>query len=140
MPGKLKISKRCCSHLGELQQILNAKGAQRKRLLQNCSNGCVHAIGEALQNIINKKVDLTPSQLGKLRAKEDDVWKFLAKGKSVAGKRRILVQDGGFLGLIGPFMRMAAPLLGNIVKPLIGTLKPLLGPLLGGLGLGGDRR
>ena len=90
MPGKLRISKRCCNHLGELQQILNAKGIQRKKLLQNCSNGCLYAIGEALQNIINKKVDLSPSQLGKLRSKEDDVWRFLSKGKTAASKRRIL--------------------------------------------------
>ena len=128
MPGKLRISKRCCNHLGELQQILNAKGIQRKKLLQNCSNGCLYTIGEALQNIINKKVDLTPTQLGKLRSKEDDVWKFLAKGKTAATKRRILVQDGGFLGLVAPFLRMAGPLRGTIVKPLLG---PLLGGLMG---------
>ena len=127
MGGKLRLSKRCCLHLSELKKILNAKGDNRKKLLRSASNGCIHAIGEGLTNIINKKVDLTPSQLEKVREKEDDVWKFLAKGKTVAAKRRMLVQDGGFIGLVAPFLRMAAPLLGKIVKPLLGSL-------FGGLG------
>lgn len=118
---KANISKRCCKHLKEMQGLLNAKGNARKLKLKNVTTGCIRAITDALVAIINKRVPMKDNQLRNLRQKENAVLHFVDKGTKVNDKRRMLVQDGGFIGLIAPFLRMAAPLLGTLVKPLLNT-------------------
>ena len=108
-------------NVGKLREILRAKGNARKKLLCEASAEVVAAVVDALKMVIKRKVPLSPTQLSNARRKER-VLKRLANGRTtVRSKKRILVQDGSLLGFIAPLLRLAAPVLGNLLGGVLGT-------------------
>lgn len=103
---------------------MNAKGSDRRQLLCEASNSVIEAIVDVVKMVINRRVTMTPTQLRNARRKERSFLRLTNTRTPLASKRRLLVQDGGLLGFIAPLLKLAAPVLGN---------------LLGGV-FGGDRR
>lgn len=119
MPTK-KRSAMTKKQIDIIRHLATASQSVQKSSISRASRNLIKALCEGAINIIKGNIRLTQTQFRKLQPYQQEV-RHLANSKlSIARKKKILTQNGGFLGLL--------------LKPLAG----ILGGLLGGLG-GGQR-
>ncbi len=86
----------------------------RKKYLATCSQDFVDALCECCKNLLKGNIPVRPAQLKKLKRHKLVLRKLANKKTSVAQRRKILQQKGGFLGLlIKPLITLAGSLLGG---------------------------
>lgn len=89
---------------------------QRRQFLQSLTQAEVRCLLELLLNIVRQRVPIRACDRRRLEKHSPLIRKLLAEGKSVADKKKLLVQHGGFL----PFL---VPIIAGITSalPAIGT-------------------
>ena len=113
-----RMSPRVVRHARLIVSLSNASASIRKSTLQTASKDLVLALVECARNVILGNVRLTPAQLVAIRRHKRGI-EALVKPKTTLARRRRILQEGGFLGVL--------------IKPLISVLGGILG------GLGGTR-
>ncbi len=102
-----------------LQLLQKAKPNQRKQLIQASNGEFIRLLCECCHNVLQGNVSLTPTRkrtlkryaciLRKLASRND-------KDKSLARKKDLLVQHGGFLpALLAPIVGIAGGLIGELI-------------------------
>ena len=97
-----------------LNRIHNAK--LRKAILEYADAELISALCECAHNIVSGTVRLTLQQKVRLRRYRTDLHSIVNKKTSVARKRRIIQQKGGFLPAL------LALLASNVLLPLLRQL------------------
>lgn len=78
----------------------------------HANNEFIHCICECAKNLLKGKVPLT-SQQKRLLSKNKNKLRTLVKKKISVGKKKKIIQTGGFLGaLLGPIVSILGGLLG----------------------------
>jgi len=101
-----------------LHALAKANSNLRKTMVANSNKDFVLALVQIVRDIIKGNVQLTPSQLNRLRPYEILLRRFIS-AKSSINERKHLLQSGGFLGvLIKPLLSTVLPsLLGALTRP-----------------------
>lgn len=94
--GGSKVKK----HVDLLVYLSKISPRQQKMLIHGLDRSAVDALAEVALNLIKKNVALTPAQIDKLRPHEESIYQLALKKNSVARKKRLLRQKGGFLGTL----------------------------------------
>jgi hypothetical protein len=89
--------KRIKSNYHYLQALKTAKPQLRKALIKNCNSEQLKTINECILNVLHNKLQLTACQKKRLRKFKSPLRKLADKGVTVATKKQILIQRGGFL-------------------------------------------
>lgn len=79
-----------------LEFLATAPPKERKIILKNADKQLVHSICECVHNILRGNIPLTPAEKTKLKKRRTTLRKLVTK-KSLAHKKKILVQGGGSL-------------------------------------------
>ena len=96
-----------------LKVLGNCKPKLRKAILQNCNNDLIHTICDCVYNIVKGNVStFDESSVKKLLPHKRTLIK-LTKKIPLKEKKRTLIQQGGFLQYILPFI---APLIEQVAK------------------------
>ena len=85
---------------------------QRQALLKNADSKVVKTICECALNVINGNVPLTPNQKRKLSPHKKTLRSLAAPNKSNAARKRLLIQRGGFVGLL---LKTILPVISNLL-------------------------
>ena len=83
-----------------LQVLKNlSKVVKRRRgFLSECPGECIHVLSDIAYNCLKGNLRFPPAKLKRLKRHRNSMLKLInAKGVN-RGKRRLLVQEGGFLG------------------------------------------
>lgn len=95
--------------------LRRAKQAVRKEHIKRASKDLILALVDVARALIKGQVSMTPQQLGAARRNKHNLTNLVAPGKSVEEKKRIL-QKGGFIGaLLGPLLKIGAPIIGGLL-------------------------
>jgi hypothetical protein len=105
-------------HLPNIRKLQRMSKKERKKFLSACCPEFVDTLSECCKNVLKGNVPLKAFQLKKLRRYKKVLRKVASSKASNADRRQLLVQKGGFLGLL--------------LKPLLGIATSLFGGLLGG--------
>jgi len=81
-----------------LKVLASSKGNMRKVILQNADKKLIAAICEIIYNLLEQNLDINTSDLEKLK-KYKHTFRKLIKKSDLKTKKKILVQNGGFLQL-----------------------------------------
>lgn len=102
---------------------------QRRQFLQSLTQTEVRCLIELLLNIVKQRVPIKPCDRRRLEKHTPLIRKLLSGGKSLADKKRLLVQQGGFL----PFL---VPIIAGITSalPAIGTALGITSGIVGTAG------
>ena len=92
-----------------LRLVHNTNSKQRKELIRTASKDQILSVCECAFNILRKNVGLSPPQVTQLRKAKKIVYLIVDPKVSVAKKKKILEQSGGFLPLL------LAPILGSVL-------------------------
>jgi len=92
-----------------LKLLCNTTTVQRKQLLRTATNNQVLSVCECVHNILKKNIPLSQQQFKKLRKCKAVLYKLANQKSSVAQRKRVLEQSGGFLPAI------IAPIIGAIL-------------------------
>jgi hypothetical protein len=104
--------KRVRSYYHALQVLKKAHPNLRKANISNCNKELVNCISEIVLNVFSGNL---PCNTGKLRKHKAALRKVTERHVSLSGKKRLIVQRGGFL----------LPLLRTILPTLAGLLTQL---------------
>jgi hypothetical protein len=101
--------KRVRSNFRTLQVLKTAHPKLRKAIISNCNKELVNCISECALNVLNGNL---PCNARKLRKHKAALRKVVDRHVPLSGKKRLIVQRGGFL----------LPLLSAILPTLAGLL------------------
>ena len=73
---------------------------QQKMIISGLDRSGVETFAEICMNLLKGSVDLSPAQIDKLRKYEESIYQLSLRTNSVAKKKRVLRQRGGFLSAI----------------------------------------
>ena len=99
------MSQRLHRHAKLLKALYKSGPTSRKNLLKkHCNKDFINCIIECVKNILNGNVRLSSAQKKRLSAKKNTLRQIVLK-KTPVGRKRQLIQSGGFLGaLLGPII------------------------------------
>lgn len=110
-----------------LELLARSRNSKRRKLLaQWADKHDLLAVSEVLLNVLRGNVKLTPEQIKRLRRHRKSLRILAKKTASIAEKRRMISQHGGFLPfvlptILGSVAKIAAPaILGSILKKTFG--------------------
>jgi len=103
--------KRARSNYNALHVLKRAEPCFRKPLITNCNKELVNCISECVINVMKGNIKLSDCKTRKLKKYKTALRKVADRHVAFAGKKRLIVQRGGFLW----------PLLGAIL-PTIASL------------------
>lgn len=106
------LPRRLKKHADEIRFLSKCSSRQRKAFLQNANPSLITALCECASNIVKGNVPMSKSHKTKLTRYKKHLRALANKRVPHRKRRHILVQQGGFLGLI--------------LKPVIQTLGGLL--------------
>ena len=89
-------------HMHQLQLIKVCPAKLRQDFLRKLPNSGIKAVCECALNAIKGNVPLTSYQKAKLRGHKRTLRKLADKSIPLFKKRRLIVQKGGFLGVLIP--------------------------------------
>lgn len=102
-------------HILQLLQKANPK--YRKAILKEAPSDLILCICEAIDNVLQGTVKLTPIQRKKLGRYKSMLRSLSVKRSGVKKKRELLVQKGGFLpAILAPIISVAGALLGEVLR------------------------
>ena len=73
---------------------------QQKMIISGLDRAGIETFAEICLNLLGGSVNLTPQQIDKLRKHEESIYQLSLRSNSVAKKKRVLRQRGGFLSAI----------------------------------------
>jgi hypothetical protein len=128
--GKRKgLPPRLAKHWDMLSVLSKASSPMRKKLIQTASKDVIETVCECCLNVLKGTIPLSKHQK-KCLAKHRHVLRQMVQKKiPIRQKKKMLVQHGGFLPILGP---MLAPLIGTIGKPLLKGVLGAFGNILSG--------
>jgi hypothetical protein len=103
--------KRIKSNYHALQVLKSVNPKLRKVSLSNCNKELLNSIYECALNILNGNLKLKPCGERKLREHKSILCKIADKRLPLAAKRKVIVQQGGFLL---PLLSAAMPVLATL--------------------------
>jgi len=104
--------KRIRSNYSILELLKTAKPKLRKAILLNCGPDLLKSVGECALNVLRGNVRLTSCSRRKVRKHRGQLREIADKRVSIAKKRKIIVQRGGFLL---PLLSAVLPALASLV-------------------------
>jgi hypothetical protein len=120
---------RLVKHWDVLSVLSKAPPPMRKQLIQSASKDVMDTVSECCLNVLKGTIPLSKHQK-KCLAKHRHVLRQMVQKKiPIRQKKKMLVQRGGFLPMLGP---MLGPLIGTMGKIGVPLLKGVLGGLMGG--------
>jgi hypothetical protein len=108
------MSARLQRHAPFLKVLYKSSPNIRRHLLStHCNRDFIHCVCECAKNLLKGVVPLTASQLVDLRRKKAAL-RLLALKKTSLKKRKQIIQQGGFLGvLLGPIVKVLSSIFSN---------------------------
>jgi hypothetical protein len=105
-------------NLPVLQQLRKAKRKpERNAILKHSNKEVIICICEVIDNILRGNVPITTTQKKKLLRYKSELRRMANKQVGIAGKKKILLQKGGFLPVVlAPILGIAASLLGEALR------------------------
>lgn len=108
-------------NFNKLKLLKKAKKSQRRKLLEAADNDLILCLCDCANNILKGNVNLNPKQKKQLARHKGAIRSLVSRGKSkktINKKRKLLIQQGGFLPmLLGPILSVASGLLSNFLGP-----------------------
>ena len=98
-------------HFPLLSYLKDLSPRDQKSLIKGANRKMLEAFSEICLNLVKKNINLTPSQIDKLRPYEEEIYQLALKKHNVT-KRKEIIQKGGFLGA----------LLSSVLPALISTV------------------
>ena len=111
------MSARLRRNFASLKVLQKAKIKQRKALLTNANTDLVLCIAEIVHNLLKGNVKVGSKQRSQLKRYKKVLRRLANKGTSTKLKKKLLIQQGGFLSaLLGPAIGIIGSLLGNVLQ------------------------
>lgn len=110
--------KRLKRNIGGLQLLANAKKQQRNAFINTASKDQIECLCDCANNFLKGNIPFSEAEVRKLKRYQKQI-RFLANkdNNDIEGKRKILVQYGGFLpALLTPILSVAGLLLADLLK------------------------
>ena len=82
--------------------LSKSKPKMRKALVHGCSKESINSILECLLNVCNRNVNINKNDFEKLKPFNKTFKKLPDKKISLANKKNIIIQIGGFLNILIP--------------------------------------
>ena len=73
---------------------------QQKMIISGLDRGGIETFAEICMNLLKGSINLTPAQIDKLRKYEESIYQLSLRSNSVAKKKCVLRQKGGFLSAL----------------------------------------
>lgn len=113
------MSSRLKKHLELLKLIKKAKPEHRKILIKTAEQSLILCLCECIDNILRGNVKLGPKKKKELAKYTIVLRKIANRETSKEAKRKLLIQQGGFLpALLAPIIGLAGGLIGELVTKL----------------------
>src|SRR5712671_43840 len=93
-----------------------AGNVRRKKYLEEASPEEFHSLCQCILNVVNGNIPINTQQTKKLRPYRK-ILKSVATGKNPIAKKKLMIQEGGFLPIIASAL---IPIIGSLVSKLIG--------------------
>lgn len=101
-------------HAAILHALCHLNETQRKALLSKADTGLIQCICECALNVLQGNVVLKKGEKKRLKRHAYLLRRLTEKRKSLNSKKRVIIQNGGFLPLL------LAPILGTLLSKIIG--------------------
>jgi len=108
-------TKRLHRHFPLLKHLSKLSERQKKNYIKTADKSLVQSICECCINILNGQVPLTASQKARLKRNKRSL-RSLILSKTAIGKKRKILQKGGFLSAI---LSAALPIVGSLIAGAI---------------------
>ena len=105
IPGWLK------GHIPDIYALQKSNSALRRKILQNAPDKLIHVLCQGAHDVLLKKIPLSPSHCKRLKPHKKKILNLLRPGKNITQRRKILVQNGGFVGTLTAGLISALPAL-----------------------------
>lgn len=103
-------------NLPYLKALKNATPKRRKQILTASTTDHIKTLCDICLNVCQHHVDLSPKQIKCLQKHAKCIRALAAKKGSLKHKRKLLIQNGGFLpALLTPIIGAVGGLLGNLL-------------------------
>lgn len=100
-----------------LKVLHDSKPKIRKAILQNADKELIDTICECLHNILRGNVVVSPALKRKIHRQRANICQLHSKKCSLKRKKKILIQQGGFLpALLAPILGIVGSLVGGLIK------------------------
>lgn len=111
--------KRLERNLSLLDVLNKANKPQRNALINTTTKDQLQCICDCASNILNGNIKITDSDLRKLKRYQNHL-RFLSDKNGQIEKKRIVIQEGGFLPLLlTPILSVAGSLLADVISKSI---------------------
>ena len=100
----------------------------RNGIIERMNKKELHTIKEVAGNFLHNNIPVTPKDLAHLSKYKNQIRRFAKDAKSLEERRKLLKQNGGFLGLLAPILGKT---LFSVAPKLIG---PAIGDIVSGIG------
>ena len=108
--------KKRTSHVREaypfLEYLRGISPRRQRLIIKGADLPILHALSEICLNLIKKNIDLTPSQISKLKPFEEEIYQLTLRKNSLAKKKRIVQKGGAFLSTL---LTLLPSLLGTVL-------------------------
>ena len=112
--------RRLARHASDLQLLARAKKVVRNKKIKTAPKDLILALVDVARAIIKGEISLSPTQLGAVRRHKNTLKKVTKPRATVKTLRRTF-QTGGLLpAILGPVLKIAAPLIGGLLGSLGG--------------------
>jgi len=99
-----------------LKHLSKLSERQKKKFIKTADKSVVQSIRECCINILNGQIPLNSSQKARLKRNKQGL-RSLILSKTAIGKKRKILQKGGFLSAI---LTAALPIVGSLIASAIG--------------------
>lgn len=96
-----------------LELLANSKPALRKQIVKAAPDEVVDCVAECCHNLLKGHIDLSKSEKSKL-ARHKQILRQLANKKISRKRKRLSMQRGGFIPLLGTFIKTALPVIASL--------------------------
>ena len=111
--------KRLKRNLSLLDVLQKANKAQRSAIINTATTDQLQCICDCASNILNENVKITETELKRLKRYQNHI-RFLANNNGNPDKKKIIIQEGGFLPLLlTPILSVAGSLLADVISKSI---------------------
>ena len=84
------------NNLSTLKELTTSCNKKRQKIIENNDHSLIHCICECVYNVLNGRVKISGHEYNKL-AKYKKILRKLNKPDTIKHKRKLLIQEGGFL-------------------------------------------
>ena len=95
-----KGGSRVKQHVDLLKYLTQLTPRQQKMIITGLDRGGIETFAEIALNLLKGSINLSPAQIDKLRKYEESIYQLSLRSTSVAKKKRVLRQRGGFLSTL----------------------------------------